>query len=152
MHSHPPGGWSGWPDLVNLVGLALLGCTVRQNNVSSEEAGAKRSDPAAAAVANKVVSVAIACMLLGCMATVSGCAFASGRTETRADGTSVTRFRGYALFDSHNELAKLAIRQTSTNKLSQSFGIGSLNQEASGSNVVNILAIGADGALRILKP
>jgi len=82
----------------------------------------------------------------------SGCARIVGQTETRADGTSITRFRGFTLFDAKSDLAKLAIKQTTTNKLTQSFGIGSLVQESSASNIVTILSIGADGAIKALKP
>lgn len=38
-----------WSPMLEALGLLILGQTVRQNNVSSEQAGAKPADPAAAA-------------------------------------------------------------------------------------------------------
>jgi hypothetical protein len=79
------------------------------------------------------------------LSMASGCARFVGKTETRADGTSFTTFRAYTFFDSKNELSKLAIRQTTTNKLNQSFGISAVSQESSSTNV-NALLIDVVGA------
>jgi hypothetical protein len=80
----------------------------------------------------------------------SGCARFVG--AVKAPDGSETRFRAFTFFDSKNDLAKLALRQTTTNKTLQSFGIGSASQESSASNIVTILSIGADGAIKALKP
>lgn len=82
----------------------------------------------------------------------AGCSRFVGQTETSADGRSVTRFRAFTLFDAHSELAKLSVTQSTTNKLKQSFGIGSFEQSSSASNAVTLFQLGADGALKILKP
>jgi len=76
----------------------------------------------------------------------TGCARFVGQTETKADGTSITRFRAYTLFDSKNDLTKLSIKQTTTNKLNQSFGILGVDQQSQTSTNFNALVSDIVGA------
>ena len=57
----------------------------------------------------------------------------------------VTVIRSLTFFDSKSELAKLSSGQTDK---SQKVSIGSLNQEASGSNAVNLVESGGGAAVR----
>lgn len=92
------------------------------------------------------VPLLVAALLLG-----SGCARFVGKTETRSDGTSYTTFRAYTFFDSKNELSKLAIRQTTTNKLNQSFGLSELKQESSSTNINALLSDIVGAAVKAAK-
>jgi|SRR6185295_5930515 len=67
-----------------------------------------------------------------------GCAhFNYSANETKPDGTEIaTKVKAFTFFDSKSELSKL---KTSTTDKTQSLGIGTLNQEAEGSNAVNIV-------------
>lgn len=81
---------------------------------------------------NKLVAI----LLVAC----SGCAsFTTTQTdETAKDGTRriTTKIKTRTLFDSKSELAKL---KASTTEKTQTIAVGSINQESSGSNVVNLV-------------
>lgn len=143
MRKHP--ATAPWSDLVQEVGIGIGLLAARDNNVTSEQAGAAKGPSIPVSVKMMILFLSVSLF--------SGCARFVGQTETRADGTSITRFRAYTLFDSKSELTKVIVRQTTTNKLSQSFGIQQATQESSGSNIVSTLTILKDAAGNlILKP
>ena len=87
--------------------------------------------------------------LLGCTTRTTGCArsTSTGTERTLSGGVveSVTVVRASTLFDSKSELAKLSSGQTDK---SQKVSIGSLNQESSGSNAVNLVESVVGAAVR----
>jgi hypothetical protein len=142
--------------------LAALGSGLgfmfaRDNNVTSEQAGAK-----AVPVEDKRQTT-LPLNLLLCLAAsgamLSGCASVkTHQTETvyDLDGTVTERttdFKARTLMDSKNQLSK--VRTTMTDK-SQGMGIAGLDQESDGSNVVALaksIAEGATaGAMKALVP
>lgn len=107
IRKHPNVSVSAWADALEALGLGVIGLTVRQNNVSSEQAGAKSEDPAAAAGAGALKLIPFAFLLaaiftgLGCatvfttknIATVAGeAAHAGGIYEIQSDPGSRAAF------------------------------------------------------------
>jgi len=94
-----------------------------------------------------IVIIALAILVAGCAR------FNSTITErTLLDGTieKETVVRAYTLFDSKSELTQLKAGQTKT---TQTVGIGSLNQEASASNIVTLTEAVVGAAVRAaIKP
>ena len=92
--------------------------------------------------------------IVSALVLMTGCArFKSTVTEVeRPDGSveRVTRVTAGTLFDSKSELAKLSSGQTDK---SQKVSIGSLNQESSGTNAVNLVESVVSAAVRAaVKP
>ena len=92
--------------------------------------------------------------LIGFLTLATGCArFNSTVTErTLPDGSTerVTVVKAVTLFDSKSELAKLSSGQTDK---SQKVSIGSLSQESSASNAVNLVESIVGAAVRAaVKP
>ena len=52
VRKHPSPNVNGWADVLETIGIALVGLTARQNNVTSETAGAAAKDPAASKIAS----------------------------------------------------------------------------------------------------
>lgn len=96
------------------------------------------------------INVPLSAFIIG-LCLSSGCARFVGKTDTRADGQSVTTFRAYTFFDSKNELSKLAIRQTTTNKLNQSFGLSEMRQESSSTNLNALIGDIVGAAVKAAK-
>ena len=88
-------------------------------------------------------------MLIAAIVGLTGCArFTSTVTERGSvDGTTerITVVRINTFFDSKSELAKMSSGQTDK---SPKVSIGSLNQESSGTNAVNLVASVVGAALR----
>jgi len=78
----------------------------------------------------------------------AGCAtYHSVQTDNGTNRVTVVTIK--TLFDAKSELSKLVL--TTTDK-SQRLGLGSLNQETTSSNLVNIIGAVAEGVAKGLKP
>jgi len=75
-----------------------------------------------------------------CILILAGCASSSTtQSRTLPDGShETTHVRIYTLFDAHSEVTKL--RTTMTDK-SQGMGLGSISENASSTNLVEILRL-----------
>ncbi len=89
----------------------------------------------------KLISLlALAVLLMGCASVVTE------QTETDAEGyTRHTKFKARTFWDSKNELTKA--RTTMTDK-SQGVAVSGLEQEASGTNAVNLIERVVGAAVR----
>src|SRR5438552_11802509 len=78
------------------------------------------------------------CLLCLFAASFVGCAhFSSRQTETAPDGTTrVTHIAVTTFFDAHNEIAKL---RANTSDKTQGLSLGSVSENASSTNTVEIL-------------
>jgi len=83
--------------------------------------------------------------------SLSGCAYLHSTTED-ANGVK-TSVRAYALFESQNQLLKFANRGTTTqsNQWAPGTSIGSLNETATSSNLVNVISAVAEGVVKGFK-
>ena len=82
MRKHP--ATAPWSDLVQEVGIGIGLLAARDNNVTSEQAGAAKGPSIPVSVKMMILFLSVSLF--------SGCARFVGQTETRADGTSITRF------------------------------------------------------------
>lgn len=80
---------------------------------------------------------------------LAGCAYLTSNTSTNPQtGEITTKVRAITLFDSQSALTKFQNRGvlTSSNEWAPGTSIGSLNQEASGTNFVDLIGAAAKGA------
>lgn len=132
LHKYPVGGWAGLPDLFQLLGIYFGGWNVRQDNVTSEQAGAAKP--------TFVPNVPLI-LLLGFLVFSSGCAVSrpTFRTETRGTNGVVEirelRVSTYALWPATQEIAK---QRASLGK-TFAFGSEALTQETGSTNIIESL-------------
>lgn len=99
----------------------------------------------------KAIIICLACALL------CGCAsFSTTQTDTRKENpdgseetTITTKASSRTFFESKSALANFKATQT---EKSQSASVGSLSQESSGTNIVNLFEAIARGAVQGAKP
>ena len=143
---------SAWAPMIEALGLGILGLSVRQNNVSSEQAGAEPSDQAAAAGAKTVTGIVL---LVGLALGSSGCAmnhpkitattfYPDGRREER-----VIDIRSYALWPATTEVAKQ--KAALTPKLGLTTGSDLIHEDSTSTNSLEALKA-IDSILGKIKP
>jgi hypothetical protein len=142
-----------FPEYARLGGfLAALGTGVglmlaRDNNKSSEQVGAT-SVPIKV---TNLTTLLLLCFVLSIAVCLVGCARFTSRMEKKADG-SVTSVQHVTTFwDSQNAVAKL--KASSTEKTPVTLSVGSINEEATSTNITAAAGEMLGTALRALvKP
>lgn len=129
--------WARWGGLVAAFGTFFGLLFARDNNVTSEQAGAKP-------IPGKLP---LTIFFVGMLVGLSGCSsLGTDQTETAPDGTQRhTRTRVWTFWDSHNDLAKL---RTALTDKTQSVVVSGLAQESSGSNAVALVESAVGAAVR----
>ncbi len=131
----------------DVIGLILTVVGLLWSHFDHSEETATKPNPIIGTLPMVLFFAALAAVAC---ASTTGCASSRVHTlETRLDGTQVeTEVRAHTFFDSKSELAKP--KALVTDKTASS-AVGSMNQESSGSNAVQVLKIVVEGAVSAAK-